>query len=166
MPFGKWKAVVEELREQRESGERAWAEQRAELRDRDEQREREAAARRAERERAEAARRAERERQEAAWQKESRDWRDRNDEMWRAARREHLLARRQMERNEQQFELNRRAYEEGMALCQKLVEKSVKAFDDFAREIHDHRAETRAQTQALLRVIDRMDRLDGGTAAA
>lgn len=37
--------------------------------------------------------------------------------------------------------------------------------ETWQRESQDMRAELRAQTQALLKVIDRMDRLDGGGAA-
>jgi hypothetical protein len=140
MPFGKWKAVIEELRAQRQESERAWAERRAES------------------ERAWALNRSEQQARHQA----IREFLDRNEAEWRAARREHLLARREATR---QAELSRRAYEEGMALCAKLVERSVRAFDEFAAEIRDHREETRAQTQALLRMIDRMDRLDGGAAA-
>ncbi len=38
--------------------------------------------------------------------------------------------------------------------------------DAMIAQMEDMRAEQRAQTQALWRVIDRMDRLDGGGAAA
>jgi thiamine pyrophosphate-dependent acetolactate synthase large subunit-like protein len=38
--------------------------------------------------------------------------------------------------------------------------------ETWQRESQDMRAEIQAQTQALLRVIDRMDRLDGGSATA
>ena len=34
-------------------------------------------------------------------------------------------------------------------------------FDALTREIRDHREETRAQTQAILRLLDRMSRFDG-----
>jgi hypothetical protein len=40
------------------------------------------------------------------------------------------------------------------------------AFREQAEELRDGRDERRALTQALLRVIDRMDRFDGGTSAA
>jgi RNase adaptor protein for sRNA GlmZ degradation len=75
-------------------------------------------------------------------------------------RREHLLNRRE-------HRLNRRAYEEGMAVCAQLVESNaalvdttVQAFRELSREIAD---ELRAQREAVFKVIDRMDRLDGGT---
>lgn len=74
-------------------------------------------------------------------------------------RREHLLNRRE-------HRLNRRAYEEGMATCARLVEShaalvdsSIQAFRDLSREVVD---ELRAQREAVFKVIDRMDRLDGG----
>jgi hypothetical protein len=174
MPFGKWKAVVEELREQREIVVTELRDHRdtvaAELRD---HRDTVAAELRDHRDIVVAELRDQRAHSERKWA----EHRERSEREWALVRQEHKLARRQMERSEQQlqheFELNRRAYEEGMALCAQLVERvdgmfaeNVRAFRKLEAKIDDGRAETRAQTQALLRVIDRMDRLDGGTAAA
>jgi hypothetical protein len=65
-------------------------------------------------------------------------------------------------RSEREFELNRRSYEAGMTLCARLVDRTTAALDALTHEIRDHREEGRAQTQALLKLIDRMDGLDGG----
>ncbi|HMJ03343.1 MAG TPA: hypothetical protein VK506_10405 [Conexibacter sp.] len=87
--------------------------------------------------------------------------------------------RAQHELNRREHELNRRCYDEGMALCARLVAQSTAAMHAFARSVEgiDRRTasveakvdtsveETRAQTQALLQLIDRMDRLDEGPSA-
>jgi hypothetical protein len=46
------------------------------------------------------------------------------------------------------------------------MQDQAAAFRDLASEVREGRDEQRAQTQALLRLIDRMDRLDPGGAAA
>lgn len=148
MAFGKWKAVIEELREQRAESERAWAEHRAES------------------ERARAEHRAEQQVRHA----EISEFLDRNEREWKLARREHQLARRQMESNEQQAarqaELSRRAYEEGMAVCTQLVERQGELIDAVVQALAGMREDIRAQTSAVFKLIDRIDGLDGGTAAA
>jgi hypothetical protein len=76
-----------------------------------------------------------------------------------------------------EFRLGRRAYEEGLALCVQLMDRGDKMFAEnihalreMRREMGEHRVETReearAQREALFKMIDRMDRLDGGTSAA
>ncbi len=93
---------------------------------------------------------------------------------------EHVLRElaRMDERGRQEYELNRRCYDQGMALCARLVAQSTTAMQEFARAMEgiDRRMaraeakvdtsveESRAHTQALLQVIDRMDRLDGPSA--
>lgn len=94
MAFGKWNAVIEELRVQRERSEREWALTRQELR------------------------------------------------------------------------VSRRTCEESLALCTRIVERNEAAFDRFSRVMAETVAETRAQTQAIFKLIDRMDRLDGGSQTA
>ena len=101
---------------------------------------------------------------------------------------EHVLRElaRMDERGRQEYELNRRFQAETTALHARLVAQSTAAMQEFARTMEgidrrmtsveakvdtsveatrDAMEETRAQTQALLRIIDRMDRLDGGTSA-
>jgi hypothetical protein len=109
---------------------------------------------------------------------------ERRDREWKLTLREHRL--------------NRRAYEEGMALCGQLVERHGAviaentrviaensrviaehslAFEDLSQIIADAgrsiplalaemREEIRAQTRAIFAAIDRLDRLDGGSAPA
>jgi|tagenome__1003787_1003787.scaffolds.fasta_scaffold20979338_3 hypothetical protein len=47
-----------------------------------------------------------------------------------------------------------------------VMQHQAAAFRELASEVREGRDEQRAQTQALLRLIDRMDRLDPGGAAA
>jgi hypothetical protein len=94
---------------------------------------------------------------------------------------EHVLG--ELERIEQrrreESEISRRFQAETTALCARLVAQSTAAMQQLARamggierrmarvesRVDDSAEATRAQTQALLRVIDRMDRLDGGASA-
>lgn len=94
---------------------------------------------------------------------------------------EHVLQElaRMEERRQHEYEVNKRFQAETTALCARLVAQSTAAMQEFARAMDriDRRMagveakvdtsveETRAQTQALLQVIDRMDRLDGGASA-
>ena len=105
-------------------------------------------------------------------------------------RREHQLNRQMHEhvvrelermeaRREQEHEVSRRFQAETTALCARLVAQSTAAMHEFARtmegierrmaraeaKVDDSADATRVGTQALLRVIDRMDRLDGGASA-
>ena len=47
-----------------------------------------------------------------------------------------------------------------------VMQQQAAAFRELASEVREGRDEQRAQTQALLRLIDRMDRIDPGGAAA
>ena len=101
MAFGKWNAVIQELREQRERSDREWALTRQELR------------------------------------------------------------------------VGRRVQEESLALCARLVERTegvfqanIQALQSMAREIDENTQELRAQREAIFKVLDRMDGLDGGAQPA
>jgi hypothetical protein len=47
-----------------------------------------------------------------------------------------------------------------------VLQAQTAALQELAGEVREGRAEQRAQTEALMRLIDRMDRLDPGGAAA
>jgi hypothetical protein len=86
----------------------------------------------------------------------------------------------QRERSEREFALNRRTYEKGMELCAHLIERSAAASDEHSRVVAENslvvhelvdviremREDLRANTRATVKVIDRMDRLDGGAQPA
>jgi hypothetical protein len=102
---------------------------------------------------------------------------------------EHVLCEleRMDERRREESEISRRFQAETTALCTRLVSQSTAAMQEFARAMdgisrrmarveakvdtsveatRDAIAESRAQRQALLRLIDRMDGLDGGASAS
>jgi predicted phage gp36 major capsid-like protein len=84
---------------------------------------------------------------------------ERGSQLMAEIREEMRLSREQRERSEQMF-AGLRAF---MAEITRRVERGGR---EQVEELRELRAETRAQTQALLRVIDRMDRLDPGGSAA
>jgi hypothetical protein len=82
-----------------------------------------------------------------------------------------------MARIEHQFELNRETFVTMQRETRDFMSSLMTRFDrnmlridrrmaSHEAETRELRAESRAQTQALLRVIDRMDRFDPGGAAA
>ena len=68
-----------------------------------------------------------------------------------------------------EHELNRTAYAEGMRVISRLtdvidrIDRNQRALEV---QIRDHRDETRAQTQAILRLLDRFGGGEAGTAPA
>ena len=64
------------------------------------------------------------------------------------------------------YEDTREFMREMMLRMEKVTDDHSRAMDEVVRELQDLRAESRAQRQALLQVIDRMDRLDPGGASA
>ena len=68
--------------------------------------------------------------------------------------------RRQHELNQREHELNRAAYAEGM----KVMAGLVRVVDQMRHELVDHSDEIRAQTKAVLRLLDRFG--DAGTGPA
>ena len=67
---------------------------------------------------------------------------------------------------DQQFEETRQFTRDMMRRIEKVTDDHTRAMDEVVRELRDLTAESRAQRQALLQVIDRMDRLDPGGSAA
>ncbi len=94
---------------------------------------------------------------------------------------EHVLRElgRMEERREQEYEVSRCFQAESTALFARLVGQSTAAMHEFARvmegierrmarveaKVDDSIEESRAQRQVLLRLIDRMDGIDGGASA-
>ena len=64
------------------------------------------------------------------------------------------------------YEDTREFMREMMLRMEKVTDDHARAMDEVVKELRDLTAESRAQRQALLQVIDRMDRLDPGGAAA
>ncbi len=99
---------------------------------------------------------------------------------------EEILARigHAFDRNEAAFDRNTAAFEkfeafyarsmkdwrefthEIMLRVERLGRDEIRALSRMTDELHDLGLESRAQTEALWRVIDRMDRLDGGSPPA
>jgi methyl-accepting chemotaxis protein len=67
--------------------------------------------------------------------------REQSERTERALREQSERTERAFIRCEREFELNRRAYREGMELCARLVERSAVAFDENARALDELRAE-------------------------
>jgi hypothetical protein len=90
------------------------------------------------------------------------------------------LTRESVERSEKEFELSREeirlsreSREEMRDFMRDMLQRNERVFRDMSAgireiltEVREGRKEQRAQTQALLRLIDRMDRLNPGGAAA
>jgi chromosome segregation ATPase len=105
---------------------------------------------------------------------------DRGDELMEAIREELRLSREQRERHqaaiEHQFELNRREHQETRAAVQNLqqvcrvlvlrVEENTQVLRALRDDVRDLRDEVRAQTEAIMRVLDELRRLGPGGAAA
>jgi hypothetical protein len=87
------------------------------------------------------------------------------------------LTRQAVERSSEEISLSREAREGDREYMRELTLRNERVFRDLSagiragtreilEEVREGREEQRAQTQALLRLIDRMDRLDPGGAAA
>ena len=87
------------------------------------------------------------------------------------------LTRQAVERSSEEISLSREAPEGDREYMRELTLRNERVFRDLSagiragtreilEEVREGREEQRAQTQALLRLIDRMDRLDPGGAAA
>ena len=87
------------------------------------------------------------------------------------------LTRQAVERSSEEISLSREALEGDREYMRELTLRNERVFRDLSagiragtreilEEVREGREEQRAQTQALLRLIDRMDRLDPGGAAA
>jgi hypothetical protein len=86
------------------------------------------------------------------------------------------LTRQAVERSTEEISLSRQAREGDREYMRELTVRNERVFRDLSasiqagtreilEEVREGREEQRAQTQALLRLIDRMDRLDPGGAA-
>jgi hypothetical protein len=87
------------------------------------------------------------------------------------------LTRQAVERSTEEISLSRQAREGDREYMRELTVRNERVFRDLSasiqagtreilEEVREGREEQRAQTQALLRLIDRMDRLGPGGAAA
>jgi hypothetical protein len=104
-----------------------------------------------------------REQRWSEWHRQCTEERAQREQYW-AERDRHCTAQQVADKAERErqwtitlreFRLGRHTIEEALAILAQMTRQLVENTD-----------ETRAQTQALLKVIDRMDRFDGGTAAA
>jgi hypothetical protein len=83
------------------------------------------------------------------------------------------LTRQAVDRSGEEIRLSRESREDIREFMRELTLRNERVFRDLSagiretlNEVREGREEQRAQTQALLRLIDRMDRLDPGGAAA
>jgi chromosome segregation ATPase len=105
---------------------------------------------------------------------------DRGDELMEGIREEFRLSREQRDRHQAaierefeltraEFELNRREHQETRAAVQNLQQVCrvlVLRVEENTEALRDLREEVRAQTQAIMRVLDELRRLGPGGAAA
>jgi chromosome segregation ATPase len=98
---------------------------------------------------------------------------DRGDELMEGIREELRLSREQRDRHqaaiEREFELSRREHRETRAAVQNLQEVCrvlVLRVEENTQVLRDLRDEVRAQTEALMHVLDELRRLGPGGAAA
>ena len=93
----------------------------------------------------------------------------RGNELMEEIRREHQLNRGEHQLNRREHELNRAAFAENARVMTRLtavLERIDRSQQSLQAEIRDHRDETRVQTQAILKLLDRFRGGEPGTATA
>lgn len=90
----------------------------------------------------------------------------RRDSLQELIRSQHEESRASLEKLGAAVEEFREFNREILLRNEKVYTGVIARLEEMGEEIRSNTEETRAQTRALMRVLDRLDRLDGGTAAA
>jgi hypothetical protein len=91
---------------------------------------------------------------------------ERGNELMAGVREEMRLSRAQAAEHARLYADLRQFMREMTLRVQRIAREEIRELRELREEHRDLHEQSRAQTQALLRVIDRMDRLDPGGAAA